>query len=42
MFKIEIEVAAPLKPKFCRRYVDDIFNGDRENVEGILFKRLNN
>ena len=39
---MESEVAAPLKPKFYRRYVDDIFNRCRENAEDILFKRLNN
>ena len=42
MVKMENGVVTPLKPKFYRRYVNDLFNGRNKNIEDIFFKRLNN
>ena len=39
---MENEAVTPLKPKLYRRYVDDIFNQCKKNVEDVLFKRLKN
>ena len=35
------EVIIPLKPRFYRRYVDDIFNQRKRNVEDTLSQRFN-
>ena len=29
---MENEIVAPFKPKFCRRYLDGIFNQRKKNV----------
>jgi len=41
MVKLENDIVVPLKPKFYRRYVDDIYNRRKKNTEDILFKELN-
>ena len=42
MSKMEIEVVVPLKPKFYRRYVDDIYNRRNKNEFDQVFHALNN
>ena len=41
MIKLENDIVAPLKPKFYRRYVDDIFNRGKASTNDILFEQLN-
>ena len=41
MIKIENDIVIPTKPIFYRRYVDDIYNRRKENIEDSLFKALN-
>ena len=38
--KIKNKVVTRIKPIFYRRYVDDIFDRRKKNVEDFLFKRL--
>ena len=40
--KIKNEVVTPLKPKFYRRYVDDIFNRREKDAHDFLFNSLKN
>ena len=40
--KIKNEVVTPLKPKFYRRFVDDIFNRREKDVHDFLFNSLKN
>ena len=40
--KIKNEVVTPLKPKFYRRFVDDIFNRSEKDVHEFLFNSLKN
>ena len=40
--KIKNEVVRPLKPKFYRRFVDDIFNRREKDVRDFLFNSLKN
>ena len=40
--KIKNEVVTPLKPKFYRRFVDDIFNRREKDVRDFLFNSLKN
>ena len=42
MVKMENEVVRPLKPKFYRRYVDDIYNRRRKDEFDKVFYELNN
>ena len=42
MVKLENDIVVPLKPKFYRRYVDDMFNRRKVNTKDILFESLNN
>ena len=41
MIKMENEIVIPTKPIFYRRYVDDIYNRRKKNIEDSLFKALN-
>ena len=41
MIKMENDIVIPMKPIFYRRYVDDIFNRRKRNIEDKLFKALN-
>ena len=41
MIKIENDIVIPTKPIFYRRYVDDIYNRRKKNIEDSLFKALN-
>ena len=38
---MENEIVIPMKPVFYRRYVDDIYNRRKKNVEDSLFNSLN-
>ena len=40
--KIKNEVVTPLKPKFYRRFFDDIFNRREKDVRDFLFNSLKN
>ena len=40
MVKMKNEILAPFKPIFYQRLVNDIYNGQKKNVEDILFNRL--
>ena len=42
MVKVENEALTPVKSKFYIMHVDDVFKRRNENIEYILFKRLNN
>ena len=42
MSKMEREVVAPRKPKFYKRFVDDIYTRRRKNIPDDLFIALNN
>ena len=41
---MENEIVAPFKPKFYRRYSDDLFiiHRRKKNIEDIFFNRFNN
>ena len=41
MIKMENDIVIPIKPIFYRRYVDDICNRRKKNIEDKLFKALN-
>ena len=41
MIKMENDAVIPTKPIFYCRYVDDIYNRRRKNIEDSLFKALN-
>ena len=41
MIKMENNIVIPTKPIFYRRYVDDIYNRRKKNIEDSLFKALN-
>ena len=41
MTKTEREVVNPSKPKFCKRFVDDIINRRNKNQPDDLFQKLN-
>ena len=41
MIKMENDIVIPTKPIFYRRYVDDIYNRRKKNIEDSLFKALN-
>ena len=38
---MENNIVIPTKPIFYRRYVDDIYNRRKKNIEDNLFKTLN-
>ena len=38
---MENDIVIPTKPVFNRRYVDDIYNKRKVNIEDSLFKALN-
>ena len=40
--KMELDVVKPLKPKLCKRYVDDIYSKQIKNQPDKLFGKLNN
>ena len=42
MTKTEREVVSPSKPKFYKRFVDDIINRRNKNEPGDLLQKLNN
>ena len=41
MNKMEEDVVTPLKPKFCKRVVDDIYRRRKRNVPDELFDKMN-
>ena len=41
MITMENDIVIPTKPIFYRRYVDDIYNRRKQNIEDSLFKALN-
>ena len=41
MIKMENDIVIPTKPLFYRRYVDDICNRRKKNIDDSLFKALN-
>ena len=41
MIKMENDIVIPTRPVFYHRYVDDIYNRRKENIEDSLFKALN-
>ena len=41
IIKMENDIVIPTKPIFYRRYVDDIHNRRKKNVEDSLFRALN-
>ena len=41
MLNFEIEKVKPLKPKFYKRFVDDVFATRTKGVDDILLKLLN-
>ena len=41
MIKMKNDIVIPTKPYFYRRYVDDIYNRRKKNIEDSLFKALN-
>ena len=41
MYKMEEDVVKPLKPVFCKRYVDDTYEKRKRNKEHTLFNALN-
>ena len=41
IIKMENDIVIPTKPIFYRRYVDDIYNRKKKNVEDSLFRALN-
>ena len=40
--KLEKDKVKPLKPKFYRRYVDDVISRRLKNTRDSLFEKLNN
>ena len=40
--KMECDVGKPLKPKLCKRYVDNIYSTRIKNQADQLFEKLNN
>ena len=40
--KLEKDQAKPLKPKFYRRFVDDVISRRPKNTHDSLFEKLNN
>ena len=41
MIKMENDLVIPTRPVFYHRYVDDIYNRRKKNIEDSLFKALN-
>ena len=41
IIKMENDIVIPKKPIFYRRFVDDIYNRRKRNIEDSLFKALN-
>ena len=41
VFKMEDDVVPPIKPIFCRRYVDDTYVRRKKNTKNGLFEKLN-
>ena len=39
--KMEEDIVAPMKPHFCKRYVDDTYIRRKKNELDSLFKTLN-
>ena len=42
MIRIEKDIVAPLKPIFCKRFVDDIYTRRKKGIHDKLYERLNN
>ena len=40
--KLENDIIKPLKPKFYRRFVDDVINRRRKDLEDTMFYAINN